>query len=425
MKKIFYLTYAENLFSPLLRRQVVELLDYIQEKGMNNQITLVSFFPWYWLIAKKGQLRLFRKYISGLRINSMLMPLPYPFPIPAPFWKFYKNIGWRPYSKFTPIMTSFFLLIVFPVLIYFYFFKKVKIFHCRSYPISFPVMILKKILPNIRFIFDPRSDYPEENVTSGSWRRTDLSFRFWKWAESQLLCGSDVTICISEIYKEHFRKNTQNFQYKIIPNNVNISQFYFDNNFRKEYRLAMGLNNKVIFCYLGNMLPYGWNRPGIYAKVILSYRDLQKDHIFLFLVPKRANPLIKQVFTDYAIDDNEYVLENPPYSEVSQYLSIADYGLLYLDKRSIRLGTKIAEYATVGIASIVNSNVESAVSFVSQNGCGHVIDIGLGELDSQSCDINEKLIEANNNRELIEKVGRFNFSNEIVSDKYLAIYESF
>jgi len=26
---------------------------------------------------------------------------------------------------------------------------------------------------------------------------------------------------------------------------------------------------------------------------------------------------------------------------------------------------------------------------------------------------------------LIEKVGRFNFSNEIVSDKYLAIYESF
>ena len=243
--------------------------------------------------------------------------------------------------------------------------------------------------------------------------------------ESQLIRSSDVTICISDRYREHFRENTKDFQYQIIPNNVNISQFHFDNDFRKAYRLDRGIDNKVVFCYLGNILAYGWNRPDIYAKVILNYRNYQKDHIFLFLVPKRANPLIQQVFSDYGIHDDEYILENPSYFDVAKYLSIADHGLLYLDKRSIRLGTKIAEYTAVGIPSIVNSNVESAVSFVRQNRCGHVIDIGLYDLDRLPCDVNERLRGGSYSRELIINLCRENFSNEIVSDKYLAIYESF
>ena len=425
MKKIVYLTYNEELWSPLLRRQVVELLDLIQDQRKDIKLTLVSFFPWYWLIMKKDKLRLLKKSSEKFTFHLKLMPVLFPFPFPAPFFHRIVGVGWRPYGKLNPIMTLFLTLNLLPYIFWLRFGCGYVIFHCRSYPVSLPVLILKKLVKNIKFIFDPRSDYPEENITAGTWGDGSISFRFWKSLEAQFLKSADLTVCITQGYFDHFRQVMSSFSYKIIPNNVEMKTFSFDEQFRSSFRNKHKLNNALVFCYLGNMTLSGWHKPDIYAKLILRFRLLGKQHIFLFLVPENVSPLIDNVFTNYGILRDEYMVINPPYEHVSSFLSIADYGLLFLDRSKISLGTKIPEYLSIGLPSLVNSNIQGAASFVNRHKCGLVIDINFDLDEVQENDFLAINFHQRSGNNWMRELAREHFSSNSVAAKYIEVYENF
>ncbi len=421
--KIMYLIYAEELWQPLIRRQVIEVLESISLKSPSIQIRLVCFYPWYWLLKKKQKIDKFEKEAMSLHYKVSFIPIPFPFPFPAPFFTSIKGVGWRPFGKMNPLMAVFLSFIILPYLFVFYL-KGYRVFHCRSYPVSLPTAILSKILSHCKLIFDPRSDYPEENITAGIWKRKSLSFSFWKKIEKFLLKSSASTVCITEGYTKHFSDGGTVFNYEIIPNNVDIDKFIFDVYFRENYRKDKLLGEKLIFGYLGSMSAVGWHRPDIYAEVILKYRDLKIPHTFLFIVPKSSNKIIENIFTEHDILSSEYYIENPKFNDIAKYLSVIDYGLLYLDKKKIALGTKIVEYIAIGIPIIINSNIQGATDLIKQYYCGKIINIGLGDSDSSFDSLpisyfNEP-IDRNSIRELAIKL----FSLDVVADKYLKLYES-
>lgn len=117
------------------------------------------------------------------------------------------------------------------------------------------------------------------------------------------------------------------------------------------------MDDKIIFCYLGTLGAGTWHDPQLYAQLMLRFRTIANKHLFLFLIPQGSQPYTQKLFRESGIKESEFLLLSPTYDEVPKLLSAADYGLLYLGKEKIALGTKVVEYNAVGLPVLVNSNV--------------------------------------------------------------------
>ncbi|RDV14918.1 hypothetical protein DXT99_11530 [Pontibacter diazotrophicus] len=425
--KVCYVIYGEEIWSPLLKRQVLELLQ--TAAGLDNRLSirLLYIYPWFWQFTKKSHFKTFAKEFSAHPIELNFLPVPFPFPLPYFFPTYKKGVGFRPHEAHTGTFLWVLKLLVLPVLLKYLHLDKISIFHCRSYRAAAAVLALKNLHSRVKLVFDPRSDYPEENLIQNSWKKGSTPFRFWKRQERELLEKSSVTVCISEQYYRHYQKASPGFKHKVIPNNVCCSDFKFDATYRKHFRERYELEGKVVFCYLGTLGAGTWHDPLLYAQLILHFRAIANKHLFLFLIPHGSRSYTEKVFLDNGISDNEYLILSPAYAEVPKLLSAADFGLLYLGKEKIALGTKVVEYNAVGLPVLVNSNVLSAASYVQEHHTGMVIDIGLGDRDVKKTPVEGMDFQTLRNEfpgERIAQTARAHFSNEKVATEYVKIYQS-
>lgn len=424
---VCYVIYCEEIWNPLLKRQVLELLQTAAKSGADVRIRLLYIFPWYWKFIKKDKFKAFKDEFDIAPIEVKFLPVLFPFPFPYFFPKYIKGLGLRP---FEPDSSRFFWvikLLVLPILFKYAFIDDFKIFHCRSYPSSAILLPLKKFSKKIKLVFDPRSDYPEENLLQSSWKRNSHAFRFWKKQEKELLQYASVTVCISAYYQQHYQKYCTDFKFKVIPNNVDCSAFRFNATARERIRHKYNFGDKVIFCYLGSMGIGGWHCPYIYAKLIKEFRAVPHQHLFLFLVPESSRSHIEKAFSENGIDMSEYLIIHPAYNQVPDYLSASDYGLIYLQKEKIALGTKVVEYNAAGLPVLVNSNVISAAGYVQQHHTGLVINMALGDLDKVRTplhNIDFAKPEIQFSRERIAKTAVSFFSNEKVASDYVQVYQA-
>lgn len=420
---IAYVTYNELLWHPLLKRQAIELLYAIKARFVSS-FYIISFIPLVYYIRFRLNISEIKRELKSKEIHPIVIPsfAPFPFPYLLPIYK--KGQGWKIILKVSMISTPFVILNTLPVLVAVYIFFRVRIFHFRSYPATLSAPVCKLFLPNFRFVFDPRSDFPEENITAGNWRSKSLSFAFWKMAERIIIKRADSIICISDSQIMNYKKSIDSKKYVLIPNNVDTDRFSTGYvGFRQKYREKTGIDNKLVFCYSGTITFNSWHNPDIYAKAIKSFRVLKKPHLFLFLISQYSNATLSKAFAESGVRENEYIICNPKYDEVPMYLAIADYGIMFLEKKKVSLGTKLVEYLATGLPVIVNSNVGGAISMLEKNQMGLVIDIGLGDMDRRID--TDKILMLDNIYFSHGKIRDFcylYFSNDTISNKYIEIY---
>nr|WP_155821786.1 glycosyltransferase [Haloferax sp. BAB-2207] len=252
MTRIGYVTFAEGIWTPLLRRQVTEVLDEIQRQSSEKwSITLIAFISWHSYIIEREELNDVRQELDQSNIELITVPVP----IPIPYYSFSKGVTsfWK-YSWYSiPIIMLFGAI----PLLYYSSKQNIKIIHSRSYPAGLISMIVAKFRGDLKFVFDPRSDFPEENVTSGNWTRDSTSFSLWKYLESMICDSSDSVIAISESFIDHLDRTGVDVQFDKIQNNVDTSEFVFNNTFRDQYRTEHGLHNDTIVVYSGSMSSQG------------------------------------------------------------------------------------------------------------------------------------------------------------------------
>lgn len=413
MIKVCYVFFGEEIWMPLIRRQALELLQHAASKDHHLSIRVLMLFPIYWCFTKRSQFRSFsaREYD---KLEFKFVPLPFPPSLTYILLRLRKKMTFLPGIPTSTASLFFMWLAAFPVLFKYHISEGFSIFHCRSYPASSILLKFKKVFSKVKLIFDPRSDFPEENVTRYLWRNASAPFRFWKAQERMLLKHADITICITSHHQTHYERSYSTFNCGIVPNNVDCSKFKFDLSKRNIIRNKFQLHHKTVFCYLGTMETGSWHSPEMYAEVIRYYRAYRQPHVFMFLVPPDAAPTIDRVFDEYNIRDTEYIVIHPNYHEVSAYLSAADFGLFYLKTAKVALSTKIVEYNSVGLPALVNSNAVSAALYVSKFKTGKVIDL---HSDGAESDLNE-----NFSRERIAEIARCHFDNENIAAKYIRIY---
>ncbi|RAW44721.1 hypothetical protein DQW50_12780 [Halorubrum sp. 48-1-W] len=424
--KIGYLTFNEKPWSNLLRRQVIEVISE-SNKLTNKDLILVSFLPFYEYLRNRSNISDLNKELQKEGIRFITIPTPFPIPI------YTRDRGWINRWRYDWIRMLVVLLYSTPFVLYLKFISGINIFHCRSYPISVSVLAIKCISKDIRLIFDPRSDFPEENITRRNWSKRSLSYKMWKKLERQLCIHSDYVIAISNTYDQHFKKIYSGVKTKIIPNNVNTNEFSPDQVRDESIREKHDIDESTtLVCYSGSMYESLWNNPDEYGCVIEKLLELNRNLQFMFLIPPDSNELLRKKFHEYNINDEHYIIENPNFEQVPTLLSQADLGLYILDNESIRIGTKFVEYCSAGLPTIVNQNVEGAAEIIRKNNLGCEISLHFNKNNSYcppeslSKDDSERIHDIiSNSEEISEDCRQFakeNFDTTIIANSYAKLY---
>ena len=403
---VAYLIWLEGLENPIIVGQVIELLKELRKHVNKGKLYLIAFQPIYIFLLRRfaqnrANLKRIRFELKQNGIDLSLVPVLYP--------------GWWFFAKWYQIPLVF--IQAFPVLLHCSAVRKTKLFHCRSYPITLSAIAVKK-LRNTKVIFDPRSDFPEENVTSGRWKENSLSYKVWKSLEKIYLNNADATIAIANTYVEHFRAISSKPNLVVIPNNVNVRKFKSDENFRRQFRAENDIkDDELLFCYCGAL--GSWHKPELYAKYIIKFRELDIKHRFLFIT--HQIDMLEKTLAGHGISSMEYFAIRTSFSEVPKYLSAADLGMTLLDRPKIAMAVKTPEYLSIGLPVITNSNASGAKEVVDRNGVGLVFDL---ESDLERLEefiqgfIYQRQELAAQCREVASRI----FSNKRVGTRYAQLY---
>lgn len=402
---IAYTVWIENLNAPILRGQVLDVLKDIEKQLPEGAISLFLFQSIYTIISNRKDFNNLKDELKSSGIHLIVIPS---LILPKPDWF---NARW--YT--VPLI----FLQTFPILLHLSYFRKIDILHCRSYPIMLAATTTKKILPNLKLIFDPRSPFPEENITAGRWTEKSISYRMWKYLETKFLKDSDITIAITNTFVKHFNRTAQNFRFAIIPNNVNIKKFNPNTKHREHFRSEFGLkDDEILFVYSGSLGNH-WNNPNVYAKFIIKLRELDLKHRFLFITPNTI--CLEEVFNQFKINSSEYFAISADITDMPKYLSIADFGLNLMEDQDIRMSIKTCEYLAMGLPIIINSNVLGAKEIIDQDEVGYVIK------SLEAINIEEIRYFLQNKDSMISKcrnVALNKFSTNKVAREYIKAYKS-
>jgi len=402
--KVGYIIFNEAFWRGVLWTQAIELLKTMPASSTQYKLVVVSFVPLLNCMLDWSEIRGVQRYLSESDIGLLLVPTPFLF-------SRYCHIRW--------FLLPVFILTTVPPLALIVLLWRLDLLHARAYPASLAASIVKKLL-GTKFIFDPRSQFPEENVTARNWSRDSLTYKIWKRLERHLLAASDCAVPISAPFAQYFAAAYAHTRSSEIPNNVDTDKFVFSAADRHSVRKEHGLGDKLVFVYLGSI--GGWNDPRVYADYMLKMRGLTMPYCFFFVLhrSKRATKLLNSAFRAKGISSREYVVAHSPRDRVPSFLSACDIGLQVMGSGDARIGTKFVEYLAMGLPVIVNSNVQGAAEYVRRFDLGLVLDLDADDFLNQVEDLIRRRAEIG---ERCRAVAAERFSNQVVAAKYRTIYD--
>lgn len=402
---IAYTIWIESLESPIIKSQVLEVLKVLKKITPKNNYYFFAFQPLTTIFFHYKKLLEIKKDLKDNNIRLIIIPS---LITPRPNWFRAK------WYLLPPIFLQTFTILLLLSLL-----ENIDVLHCRSYPIMPGAAAVKQINKDLKIVFDPRSPFPEENITARWWTKDSISYKIWKILERKILDKSDVTIAIADTYVKHFSKISAKAQFMIIPNNIDITQYSFCQNDRNYLRSKMSIkNNETVFAYVGSLGNH-WNNPSIYAKFIICLRKLDIDHRFLFITPNTL--ILDEVFKKYNIKNHEYFIVSADPSEVPKYLSMADIGLNIMDTQDIRMSIKTCEYLAIGLPILVNLNVKGAAEIIEKYHVGMILE-DLNNINYE--DIKKIVLKKDMLALKCRKAARENFSTIEVARRYIDAYNN-
>lgn len=192
---------------------------------------------------------------------------------------------------------------------------------------------------------------------------------------------ADGVIVVSETLRDLFAERYDDAAVEektvVIPTGVDFERIHPDESVRSEYRAQLGLEDSLVFVYLGNV-HYSWQKIGKTLEVFdLIATEFDVDAFMLLLVREQDHPIVEDFIERHGISANRYLLIEVPHDEVSNYLNAADVGVVLRDDHLLTAAAgwpaKFKEYMAAGLTVLTTANVKRAPE-LERRGYGVVLD---------------------------------------------------
>ncbi|MDA9355391.1 hypothetical protein N9R24_05255, partial [Amylibacter sp.] len=327
MYKVMHIVIREDLSSPLLKTQLLNVIEAL--KNYHEHDIILCWFCRIdkYILEYKKNLAL-KRQLKERGITLSVFPL----------------IAGRFPLKFFGLFVV--IPLCLPALIFAYFIHKPEIVHSRSYHSGLLCTLLGFIFP-VKHFFDPRSDFLLENIKTGSWKRKQLIFKFWTLL-ARIIYNRSTKIIFTSKFLLNFNKPKFIDKISIIPNCKDAKFLETKSARLKKYK----------FVYCGSM--GSWNSIQIYHNFFKILHSLDETYNFLLLVDNLSykNPelnVLKKSFPKGCISIKTVAVDQVPFA-----LRSCEYGLYLMEgENDGRLGVKTVEYLSQGLPIIFSSNLIS------------------------------------------------------------------
>lgn len=240
--------------------------------------------------------------------------------------------------------------------------KDINVIHARGYFAGLISSIIRKFNRSsvpLKFVFDPRSQFIQELLSSKSIKKESLAVKLWEKAEKIIISSADVVLCVSRGQKKYYEVNYgENDKYHIQPCYAPLPVHLDASQSRAKYGID---ESDVVIGYYGS-LNSGWNNVNVYLDIC------KKNPQYKFLFISQDNEKNSNIFSEcpnIVYPSTKKLSQN----EIMGILTLCDYGLMYMEKSldwESRLGVKFVTYLSVGIGVIVNEYVGEAAYYCKE-----------------------------------------------------------
>jgi glycosyltransferase involved in cell wall biosynthesis len=264
---------------------------------------------------------------------------------------------WLPLKLSLPINVIMVSLVAFAMLIC----KKVNAIHIRRYD-SITIALLARMF-GWRIIFDPRGLFVDEKIQSGTWRRSELKIRVFRYFEKKILEKCDAVIAFSKPYRRYLeRLYGRTFALKVVfvPNSVNLEKFRHTRQSKK-----WPSKKRLTLVYVG-----GASYWHLVDEMIYFFKCLKrKVPCFFLYIAYEGKKFVVQKFRSNNVNPDDFLVVTVPSVDIPQWLSNADVGIALIESslaKKMCAPIKFVEYLAAGLPVVINPGIGETEGIVQK-----------------------------------------------------------
>lgn len=228
-----------------------------------------------------------------------------------------------------------------------------------------------------KFIWDPRSIYPLEELGSGKFNKRNLAFLIWLWLEKKILAASIGAIVVSKGHGKYYKRFAQCGLKSKTPLAVVPCYAIPCNQTRKglvpkqAYRILKGRSPCAVY---SGSLDHKWNKLSIYLP---CFRDilLGGNNLIVMTHSSVSDQVLEYLSKACSIPLNElnsrmFIGNVTDQVAQSEILLHSDYGVMLMERTPdwySRLSVKFAQYRCAGLPVLVSRHFGGAVSLLKKS----------------------------------------------------------
>jgi len=245
--------------------------------------------------------------------------------------------------------------------------------HTRQIVMARLALALKRRWPALRVIAELEGDdlaevrYKRSKTEHPTpWLRLlwALEHRYYERAERQILTESDAVICVSrrlrEVMVQRYALEPHRAErVHVIPTLASRREFSFDPDRRERARRALGLQDRFVVLYSGN-LRGRWQVPEKLVQAFVDIRQVRPTAFFLVLTPETDRGRIEPLLSGAALPARDVRVLSCPHGEIVDHLRAADVGLLLRERHpmnEVAAPGKFAEYVLSGLPIVMTEGI--------------------------------------------------------------------
>ncbi|MBN1912818.1 MAG: glycosyltransferase [Candidatus Omnitrophica bacterium] len=302
--------------------------------------------------------------------------------------------------------------------------RGVGVVHARGYISACIALFLKKTYKT-KFIFDMRGLWPDEKVDAGSWKKSDLTYKVFKYLEKLFFRYCDWVVVLSQKGKLLLEKAYPfvNGKISFIPTCVDLDLFDY-RSIKPAPEGFIKKNHDFIFLYNGSL--GSWYMLEEMIDFFLASIGYYKNPLFIFL-NESEGPLIESRMRAKGIGPEAYSVKFFKRQSLSAWIRSADACLFFIRpvfSKIVSCPTKFAEALACGVPVVINSGIGDTEDIVKDNKVGVVCEaFSRRSYEQAIAGLSALISEGQKLKERCRQVSQKYFSLKDGVKEYLDIYQ--